>query len=83
MTQLPTPKKMRGPFKPSFGLSGVVADPTLRSVSLGVKPRNLQFPLPSIECLRGETVLFIRSEAEGSAVHSTSVKREPPPVNEF
>jgi hypothetical protein len=38
MTQLPTSKKMRGPFKPSFGLSGVVADPTLRSVSLGAYP---------------------------------------------
>ena len=24
-------QQMRGPFKPSFGLSGVVADPTLRS----------------------------------------------------
>jgi hypothetical protein len=32
MTQLPPPRKMGGLFKPSFGLSGVVADPTLRCV---------------------------------------------------
>jgi len=31
--------------------------------SLGAKPRNLQFPLPSIECY-GEIVLFIRSVAK-------------------
>jgi hypothetical protein len=103
----PSRKAWGAPFKPSFGLSGVVADPNsprcfirssltcLRQVaremnslhrrlstpphrmralpyplSFRAKPRNLQLPLPSIECL-GQTVLFIGGAAEGSAVPRT------------
>jgi hypothetical protein len=44
----PTRKAWGGPFKPSFGLSGVVADPN-RSASLGAKPRDLKFCRPFLE----------------------------------
>jgi hypothetical protein len=37
-SEAPHPKKMRGPFKPSFNLSGAVAEtPTLRSASSGAE----------------------------------------------
>src|ERR1700722_17598788 len=55
-----TKQSLGGPFKPSFGLSGVVADQAIRSVSLGAKPRNLQVP-PPVSNAYGETVLFIGS----------------------
>jgi hypothetical protein len=60
MTQLPTPKKMRGPFKPSFGLSGVVADPNTALCDIPSEP----------DFLPRSTRQFHRKsgEAEGSAV---------------
>ena len=44
-----TPEGLGAPFKPSFGLSGVVADPILPAVSLGAMPRDLQFRGPFLE----------------------------------
>jgi HEAT repeat protein len=70
-------KSLGAPFKPSFGLSGVVADPTLRSSSLEAKeswscgpPTVLKTALYLATTLHGSVALpfVIPSEAEGSAV---------------
>jgi hypothetical protein len=64
MTQLLTPKKMRGPFKPAVGLSGVVAYPTLRPVPLGAQPRDLQFFDSTSEFLGQQLGLLILSRVQ-------------------
>jgi len=57
-------KGMGGPFKPSFGLSGVVADPTRRSVKSN---GDLQFYGPFLEMFidAGEASICVTHLARG------------------